>query len=218
MQRHKKGISAEQIRDLVSYPLLATLLEIGSHDGIDTARFSARMPGARIYCFEPEQRAIARFKDRIQSPSVELCEMAVADIDGKKPFWASTGRAGRMADWDYSGSLCEPTGHLTRSPEIGFKEPALVPCIRLDTWLASKPYISSIDFIWADVQGSQRLVIAGGRRALSITKWLYIESHEPPAYANEPTQDELMDELAEVFTPIAFYGENILFKSRKFHG
>lgn len=217
MERHSRGITAEQIRELIGDS--PTMLEIGSHDGTDTARFLEQMPGARVFCFEPDQRALARFETMIDSPAVELCEMAVADIDGERQFWASTGRAGRMADWDYSGSLCKPTGHLTRSPEIGFKEPAPVPCIRLDTWLAHRPHLfdPGIDFIWADVQGSQRLVIAGGNRTLSITKWLYIESHEPPAYANEPTQDELIDELSETFEPIAFYAENILFKNRKAH-
>ncbi len=49
---------------------------------------------------------------------------------------------------------------------------------------------------------------------MAETNWLYIESHDPPAYAGEPTQEELIDELDRLFQPIDFYAENILFKRR----
>jgi FkbM family methyltransferase len=218
MQRYRNGITAQEIKDLVGDEPL--LLEIGCHDGKDTQSFLQEMPRATIVCFDPEKRATKRFRKLIgDDKRVTLHERAIADVDGFREFYASTGIVGRTADWDYSGSLCEPTGHFTRSPEIKFKEPIQVPCARLDTWYTEwmkwvgRPSI--IDFIWADVQGSQRLVIAGGHYALSQTNWLYIESHDPPAYAGEPTQEELMDELSEMFQPIAFYAENILFKNRR---
>ena len=213
MNRFPRGISASKIRYLVGDT--PTMLEIGCHDGTDTVRFLQKMPGARIYCFDPELRATKRFKERLDGDArVTLYEVAIADIDGEREFYASTGKAGRMDDWDYSGSLCKPTGHYTRSPEIGFKDSSPILCTRLDTWYAAHTNIYKIDFIWADVQGSQRLLIEGGKYALSLTDWLYIESHDPPAYAGEPTQEELIDELSDVFQPIDFYAENILFKNR----
>jgi FkbM family methyltransferase len=176
------------------------------------------MPGIRLDCFEPEQRAIARFKERI-GDNVLVClrEVAVADIDGEKLFWASTGKAGHMDDWDYSGSLHQPTGHMKRSPEIGFKEPIAVPCIRLDSWFSrEEDFIHGVvDFIWADVQGSQRDVIAGGQIALARTRYLYIECHHPlPLYEGEPSREELIA-LLPGFEPLGFYGrDNILFQHK----
>lgn len=213
MQRYAKGIEAHEIRKLVGPA--PTILEIGSHDGSDTVKFLEAIPNARIFCFEPDQRPIARFKEKLgNDPRVTLCEKAVADVDGEKLFYASTGRVGRREDWDYSGSLCKPTGHLTRSPEIKFKEPTLVPCIKLDTWRASQASIGHVDFIWADVQGSQHLLLDGGNRVVCQTRYLYIESHNPVAYAGEPTQEELITRISYcAFWPVATYAENILFRN-----
>lgn len=212
--KYHQGLTASAIKTLVcEFPIL---LEIGCHEGTDTAKFLAAMPGARLFCFDCEQRALARFKQTIGDDfRVTLIEKAVADIDGSRLFYSSTGKVGKQDDWDFSGSLHEPTGHLTRSPEILFKKPAPVPCLRLDTWLKNEPKIDAIDFIWADVQGSQRLLITGGIMALSMTRYLYIESHDPVAYLGEPTQEELIEELASLFEPIGVYAENILFRNKR---
>ncbi len=212
MKRYNHELSAIDILDLVGEAPI--MLEIGCHEGADTIRFLEYMPGIRLFCFDPEQRATKRFKQAVlPDERVTLYEEAVADVDGPRDFHASTGKAGRRDDWDFSGSLREPTGHLARSPEITFKEPVSVPCMRLDTWFADHPEIDNIDFIWADIQGSQRLFIAGAQHILSKTRYLYIESHDPPLYAGEPTQDELIDELYSMFSPVAIYRENILFES-----
>ena len=147
-------------------------------------------------------------------PRVTLYHSGVGDIDGLKPFNASTGKAGHMDDWDHSGSYHKPTGHLEQSPEIKFKPPEPMPCIRLDTWRNINPSTRGIDFAWVDIQGSQRDFIEGGRLTLAITKYLYIECHHTPLYEDEPTQDELMC-LLPGFEPLGIYGlDNILLKNR----
>lgn len=217
MHNIPRDLTAGEIRNMAGDS--PVMLEIGSHEGADTVKFLAAMPGVRLYCFEPDQRPITRFKQLIgENDRVSLCEKAVADVDGPLQFFASTGPAGDREDWDFSGSLQEPTGHYQRSPEIKFKPPSPVPCVRLDTWLGDNPHIHAIDFIWCDPQGSQRRIIAGGKRALSITRYLYIECHYPtPAYDGEPTRDELIDEMngALNFEPLGIYAtDNILFRNR----
>ena len=213
-------LTAENIANFVGRSPL--MLEIGSHEGSDTAKFLEAMPGISLWCFEPEQRAIVRFKDRIGSdPRVTLYEAAVAHLDGEHVFYPSGGKAGHMDDWDYSGSLNTPTGHLERSPEIKFKEPVTVKCRSLDSWLDSvygqplEDEDRDLDFIWADVQGSQRDVIAGGQKTLKITRFLYIECHHPsPLYEGEPSREELIALLPD-FEPMGIYAtDNILFKHR----
>ncbi len=208
---------ADDIQKLVGHS--PTMLEIGSHEGSDTVKFLEAMPGIRLFCFEPDPRPYARFKKLIgDDHRVNLYGFAIADHDGAHNFYASTGKAGRREDWDFSGSLCKPTGHLTRSPEIKFKEPVPTPCMRLDSWYEDWGITLAgltIDFIWADVQGSQRLLIAGGRRVLNLTRYLYIESHDPVAYAGEPTQEELIEEIQAIapLRPVSIWGkENILFE------
>ncbi len=213
MERHRGGLTASEIKDLVG--TAPTMLEIGCHEGSDTVLFLQAMPGARLFCFDPETRATERFKKLLgDDERVTLYEEAVCHVDGYHEFHASTGKAGKREDWDFSGSICKPTGHLTRSPEIGFKAPVEVPCMRLDTWFSDHPEIKTIGFIWADIQGSQKFFLDGASYTLSKTKYLYIESHDPPAYAHEPTQEELIEMLESDFTPLAFYAENILLRSK----
>ncbi len=210
---HPHSMTAKEIKSLIGDSPL--VIEVGSHDGSSTVEFLKEMSGLRIHCFEPDERPIARFKEAIgENPCVTLHPCAVAEIDGMKPFYASTGAAGHMDDWDYSGSLHEPTGHYERSPEIGFKEPALVRSVRLDTWFKLKSTVEIIDFAWIDCQGGQVGLIAGGRLALAVTRYLYIESHSTPLYDGEPTQAELIAMLPG-FEPLGIYeGENILFRNR----
>jgi FkbM family methyltransferase len=192
------------------------MLEIGAHEGSDTAKFLAAMPGIRLHCFEPELRAFVRLRGAVgDDPRVSLFPVAVADDDGLLPFYASTGKAGSREDWDLSGSLHRPTAHLTRTPEITFKPAALVPSVRLDTWLDWHSE-TAIDFAWVDIQGAQRDFIAGARRALAAMRYLYIECHSTPLYEWEPTHDELIG-LLPGFEPLGVYGgENILFRNRRF--
>ncbi len=213
MNDYHKGMTAEGIRELVGDSPL--MLEIGSHEGTDTDRFIEAMPEIVLYCFEPEQRAIQRFKAAVLHWQAVLIEKMVADVDGEKPFHPSGGKAGHMIDWDYSGSPSKPTGHLKRSPEITFKPPVMLPSIRLDTWFQTWHPETVIQFIWADVQGSQRAFIDGGQIALSRTRYLYIECHHPyPLYEDEPSREELMALLPD-FEPLAFYEtDNILFQNR----
>src|SRR5438876_436268 len=42
-----------------------TILEIGCNDGGDTLAFLRLMPQAKLYCFEPDPRAIRRFKTNL---------------------------------------------------------------------------------------------------------------------------------------------------------
>lgn len=218
MKTYPHTLTAEEVRRMAGDGAL--MLEIGSHDGTDTAKFLAAMPHASLHCFEPDPRPRERFWENVaHSTHVTLCPMAVTDSDQPKQFYASTGQVNEHPDWDYSGSLRQPIGHLKYSPEIGFKDPVPVPCIRLDSWLEEEVVengLQPIDFIWADVQGGQRGLIAGGRCALAMTRWLYIECHHEALYDGEPSPAQLI-ELLSGFEPMAIYSlDNILFRNRHF--
>jgi FkbM family methyltransferase len=52
----------------------------------------------RIFCFEPEPRALKKFKEKISSPNVTLFECAVGDQNGVVTFNQSDGE-GAAKDW-----------------------------------------------------------------------------------------------------------------------
>src|ERR1700749_4575302 len=69
------------------------ILEIGANVGQTTEEFLREMPSARIFCFEPEPRAIAKFKGRISSPNVTLFECASAIRTASSPSISRTAKA-----------------------------------------------------------------------------------------------------------------------------
>jgi FkbM family methyltransferase len=161
-------LNGKNIRDLVGRDD-PTILEIGCNDGTDTLLFLEAMPRATIYCFEPDPRAIERFHKTVSDCRATLIEAAVCCEDGEALFYGSSGRppnrsrkpgaprACWLPEWDLSGSLLQPTGHLAYCPWATFPQDRQykVRTVRLDTWMEERPEISQIDFIWCDVQGAE---------------------------------------------------------------
>jgi len=228
MIRHVHELNGKLIRELVGRddPLL---LEIGCADGVDTMEFLNAMPRATIHCFEPDRRCRAAFRERVgRDYRVRLHEVAVSNVDGEALFYASSGspadvdpshysRPLPLKDWYLSGSLCRPTGHLEYSPWVTFP-PELqreVGTIRLDTWAKERPFsLESIDFIWMDVQGAERLVLEGATETLTRTRFLYTEFSDKPMYAGQPSLKEIQALLGESWELVGVYArDNALFRN-----
>lgn len=203
------------------------ILEIGCNDGIDTLEFLKAIPNARVYCFEPDPRAIKRFHKTVDDKRVSLDEVAISNVDGQAVFYGSSGRPpersrhpGALAccfldEWDLSGSLCRPTGHLDFSPWTTFPKDRQyqVETLRLDTWLNEHPEIYRIDFIWCDVQGAEALVIKGGSRLLALTEYFYTEFYDKPLYEGQLSLEKLQERLPS-FEVEGIYGDNVIFKNK----
>lgn len=165
-----------------------TIVEVGCNDGTDTMRFLATFPGCSIYCFDPEPRAIKRFKRDICDPRAVLYPYAVMDYCGRCPWHASHGKVPNSCDvapeakvdWDLSGSPMKPTGHTVMPGWCKWTQENDVPCIDLDTWYATtfRENAQTIDLLWIDAQGSEGKVVRGGTETLKHTRWLYIEFYD----------------------------------------
>ena len=221
-------LTAKDIHSLVGIDD-PVLLEIGCNDGTDTLRFLEAMPQAGIYVFEPDPRAIVRYRETVDSTlGIQLAKTAISDVDGSAVFYGSSGvppvqsrKPGAthyvfLPEWDLSGSLLKPTGHLARSPWVTFPEDRryTVKTLRLDTWLEGHLEITEIDFIWCDVQGAEAAVIRGAQTALSVTRYFYTEFYDIPLYDGQVPLAELRRMLPS-FDVVGIYGENALFKNRE---
>lgn len=228
-QTHAAGLTAFDIWRLLDGKWNPLILELGSSDGKDTERFLTMFPGGRVVCFEADPRGIGKWQQRIRSPRAELIEMAVSDRDdaeGVTPFHLSSGRAPERFlppgephpgdDWDMSSSLLAPKGHLKISPWVTFPKDILVRTITLDTWLASRPEVARIDFMWVDVQGAHGLAIAGGQKTLRLTRYFYTEFSDRETYATEPKLEEICRMLPDGFEFLGVWGgENALFGNNR---
>lgn len=199
------------------------ILEIGANDGGDTASFLSVFPNATICAFEPDPRALAKFKARRFPPRVHLFEIAIGAEDGEAEFNVSSGLPEEMPPhirknfplgWDLSGSLRAPKNHKVVWPWVKFEKQVRVTVKRLDTW--AKEYgVAAVDFIWADMQGAEGDLIAGGKETLANTHYLYTEYTNDEWYEGQPTLAQL-ESMLPTFSIVRCYPMDILFENRAF--
>jgi FkbM family methyltransferase len=196
------------------------ILEIGANDGTHTAQFLGQFPNAQVYAFEPDPRAIAKFKARGPHPRLQLFEMAIGDEDGEAQFHVSSGmrddwppevKIRYPQGWDQSGSLRPPKTHKTVHPWVKFDSTIAVSVRRLDSW-AREHAIGRVDFIWADVQGAEGDLIAGGPETLARTRYLYTEYSDEERYDGQPSLSQLLDMLPD-FSVLRRYQTDVLLEN-----
>ncbi len=190
-----------------------TIIEIGSNDGKDTKEFLDVFKKIIIYCFEPDLRAILKFKKTIKDERCKLFECAISNKDGVTTFYMSGGSKDDGEDWDLSSSIKKPYKHLSNFPWCTFNKKVIIPTIKLDTW-AEDNKIKEIDFIWADVQGAERELIEGGIETLNEkTKFFYTEFSNEELYENQIGINKIL-KLLPNFKIINKYGNNILLSNK----
>jgi len=194
------------------------IFEIGCNDGSHTIEFLQAFPKSRIFCFEPDRRAIHRFKQNINDSRVILLPCAIGSVDGTTRFFPSGGNPLSKPDpkfpldWDLSGSIHPPLNHLQEVPGVTFSNQEDVPIRRLDS-VVRELGIEKIDLIWADVQGAEADLISGGRQTLRKTSYLYTEYSDKELYAGQINLNQLRVLLPE-FKMIKKFANDVLFKNK----
>jgi len=180
--------SDDQWRDLLACDN-PVIVEVGAHDGTDTARFLEMCSCSEVHCFEPDPRAIKRWRKRHDANRrAVLHEVAVAECSGWQPWFASHGKVPTscpvdneaLRDWDLSGSIRKPTGHLGRPKWCTFTQEGAVRCTSLNDWKMQEPAsgIPTIDLMWIDVQGAEDAVLRGASDVLRRVRFLYTEFYD----------------------------------------
>jgi FkbM family methyltransferase len=185
-------LQVSQISQLIekSNPLI---LEIGANCGQTTVEFLREFPGAEIHAFEPDPRAVQKFRAMITSPNVNLVEKAVGARNGTVEFNQSGGHEWIDPNgWDHSGSIRKPKNHLKIWPSITFNKTIAVDLIRLDDWSREVIGPREIDFIWADVQGAEIDLIQGGALTLARTRFFYTEFSDEECYEGQIDFNQLV--------------------------
>jgi FkbM family methyltransferase len=190
-----------------------TIFEIGCADGKDTIEFINVFGELNIYCFEPEPKNLEIVKNTITYSNHFLFEGVVSDVDGFIEFNQS--RTDNPNDLSYSGSIKKPKEHLKEWPFIIFDNQIMVESITLDSF-CDKNNIQLIDFIWADVQGAEDLMIKGGFKTFSNkVRFLYTEYSPKEYYEMSPNKNKILESLGENWEIITDFGSDILLKNKK---
>jgi FkbM family methyltransferase len=195
------------------------ILEIGCNDGMHTQKFLDTFAGARVYGFEPDERARRRFQAAVHDPRAQLFATAVGAIDGVTTFYPSTGApdaewAAKLPEgWDISGSIRVPKEHREVHPWCHFGPGMDVAVTRLDTWAKTHAQ-EHIDFIWADVQGAEGDLIAGGRKTLAKTRYFYTEYSNRELYEGQLNLAAILRLLPD-FEVIRRYKGDVLLRNKR---
>jgi FkbM family methyltransferase len=192
------------------------IIEVGANCGQTTVELLEAMPDASIFAFEPDPRAIAKFRDVISNPKVRLYECAIGAVNGTIDFHQSAGAehlAGYSEGWDQSGSIRRPNSHLKVWPWVRFEKQITVPIMTLDAW-SEQQQVTMADFIWADVQGAESDLVEGGSRLLRSSRYLYTEYSNDEWYEGQITLAQLRERLPD-FDLITRYPMDALFENKR---
>ena len=211
LRKESGSLTPQEIRQLIGRDN-PTILEIGANIGQTTIEFLKAMPHAKIYCFEPDPRAITQFKRNINNPNVCLVESAIGSINGKTQFHQSNGDD-NFKDWNQSGSIRKPKTHTEEWPWVKFDSVIEVPILRLDDWMMLQG-LSTIDFIWADTQGAEIDLIKGAINTLKITRFFYTEYSDVEWYEGQVTLQEI-DDLLDDFHLVRVFKMDALFENTR---
>jgi FkbM family methyltransferase len=208
------ALTAAEIRQLVGKDD-PVIIEVGANCGQTTVELLKTMPGATIFAFEPEPRAIAKFRAAIANPNVHLYECAIGAVNGTTSFYQSSG-AEHLREyregWDQSGSIRRPHSHLKVWPWVKFERQITVPIMTLDDW-SKQHQIANADFIWADVQGAESDLVEGAARFLSSARYFYTEYSNEEWYEGQITLAALLEKLPD-FDLVRRFAMDALFKNK----
>jgi FkbM family methyltransferase len=177
----------------IDFSEIKNVFEIGSRDAFQALELNRWFPDANVHVFEavPSNADVCRLNTK-NVDKIEINEVAVSSFTGKTKFYEVTnGNVG-------ASSLLKTTDHWWsnnwQQKEID------VDCIRMDEFLESKK-IDKIDFLWMDVQGSERSVFEGFGKYLNDVSIIATEIGLQSIYEGSTLKDEL-DSILSNFTCI----------------
>ncbi len=190
------------------------IVELGAHCGEDYRWIQELCHTPPHYVMvEPDPRNVQYLIDDAQfRPRARIIIGAVSDHSGFEPFHFCENS---VANNHASGSLRAPTEHLECFPEVTFPNVGMVHVYSLDA-IFEREWLTKIDLLWADVQGAENLMIAGGANALSHTRYLFMEAEPAVAlYEGVALRKELLGMLPG-WTLLGEFEANVLMRNDNF--
>ena len=157
----------------------AVIWDIGAHFGYHSLSFASLVGGeGHVYSFEPNPYNIARFKLHLEknvtlANRITLNNFALSDVDGEENFTISKNVDDSTSTGSYLQNVVPP---LDLNIYKNFST-QVVQTLKIDTFLKTKD-ARAADIIKIDVEGSESLVLNGGKDFFQKNKpIIFIEVH-----------------------------------------
>jgi len=182
----------------ILYPLIIksrVIVDLGANNGKEVKKFLKLAPKAEMHIFEPNPKWVKFLTSKFKKKTnCHIYNFAISDVDGYATF--NMEKEGK----NKSASLRK----TTKRHSAVFNREIKVPTVRLDTWYEEHK-LGCIDFLWADVEGSERGLILGGSATLKNTKYLYLEYSEKEYLHGMALLPEILDLLSSDFDLVGKY-------------
>jgi FkbM family methyltransferase len=200
-------------------------LDVGANDGSASVAVRGTAPGCEVHAFEANPQIHAKHRVRLQAQGVQYWNLAITDHVGDVVLYAP-----RTLSRAYIGGEVVPasivegedtgkTSLLRRNEEATYAE-FKVEATTLDAFAdAHLPdWRHRAIFLWVDVEGAGDRVFAGGKRLLSRTRAIFLETEGFEFWKDQADCGAIVSQLLRAgFLPVARdreYGDkqfNILF-------
>ena len=211
------GDEQQAVSKFLSFTKDPVIVELGAYTGEDGPLFESMIaPSQQLLhiMVEPDPRnleVILNNKNRPLGANRRVIAGAIAAKSGVRTFhFSEDSRDGSRG----SGSLLEPTGHIEHFPTIKFAHSAVVPCFTLDE-IFEQERLPKIDLLWVDIQGAEKEMITGGKRALANTRYCFMEAESIELYKGQALKPDLIAMLPG-WSLVADFGYNILLRNLEF--
>lgn len=174
----------DTIKGKIDFNSVKTILDVGSRDLEQSLEFRSIFPNAKIYAFEANPESYQAFQPKL-TDNIQAFQFAAMNYDGEIRFT-------KVSQDENTGasSIFEPTENMVGTPAYSL-DYINVPCRRLDTW-AKENGITSVDLIWADVQGAELPMFEGMGDLLNTVQAIATEAETGklyfPSRKYQPTQ------------------------------
>ena len=198
------------------------IFEIGAFDGSDTKGFLEVFgDNMTIYCFEPDEKTANFFRyggaPRITRPDF------TGPLDNKNVILEQKAISNVNEFVEFNISIVAPQCNSLKVPNYKHPKDSFikknVECITLDKY-TSDNNIELIDFIWADVQGAEDLMILGGENTFkNKVRYLFTEyakNEDYVYYDNSPNAELILKLLGDNWTILHSFDTDLLLKNKNF--
>lgn len=181
-----------------------SIMDIGAHRGEFALRAGAYFEPSRIWLVEADPSMVEMLnRDFSGRAGWTILHSAVSDVTGEVEL--------RINEHRESSSILpiEEISAHTFGKEMKEVDKVVVPALSLDD-LFDQQGISSVDLLKVDIQGAERLLIEGGKKALTRTRAIYLEVNFERFYSSAPLFAEIDGLLRDAGFKLRSFHENRL--------